>query len=100
MPRANKKLFRKIAKKRIAELFEQADKAYDDSIDRADRYVEIARKIGMKYNVRIPGELQKKFCKHCYCYLRPGDNCRVRTTGQKVVYFCRKCKNYMRFPLK
>jgi len=98
MRRGNKSLFRKIANKRIKKLFLEADSIYKESQQLADRYVYLARKIGMKYNVKIPKDLQKKFCKHCYSYLRPGSNCRVRLTGEKVVYYCKNCKNYMRFP--
>jgi ribonuclease P protein subunit RPR2 len=90
----------KIAKERINELFKQAEEAFDKDEKLADRYVELARKISMKYKVRIPSALKKRFCKHCYCYLVPGKNCRVRTHEGKVVYYCLKCKKYMRFPYK
>ncbi|MBN2111822.1 ribonuclease P [Candidatus Woesearchaeota archaeon] len=88
------------ANKRIAELFSQAEQVFDEDPKLADRYVEIARKISMKIKVRIPSSLKKRFCKHCYCYLVPGKNCRVRTHEGKVVYYCMQCKKYMRFPYK
>ncbi len=90
----------KIAKERIEELFKQAADIFDEEPKLADRYVEIARKISMRYKVRIPAKLKKRFCKHCYCYLVPGKNCRVRTHEGKVVYYCQKCRRYMRFPYK
>ena len=86
----------KIAKERINELFDQAEKAKQEY---SNRYVELARKIAMKYKVRIPPTLKKKFCKHCNEYLRPGVNCRVRTREGKIVYYCSNCKKYMRFPV-
>ncbi len=89
-----------IAKKRIKELFEEADKVFNKNPKLADRYVELARKISMKTKVRIPGELKRKFCKHCYSYLRPGKNCRVRNYKSRVVYYCENCKKYMRFQIK
>lgn len=89
-----------IAKERIKELFKQAEKIFDEEPKLADRYVQLARKISMKYKTRIPSELKKRFCKHCYCYLVPGKNCRVRTHEGKVVYYCLSCKKYMRFPYK
>ncbi|AJF61132.1 TPA: ribonuclease P [Candidatus Woesearchaeota archaeon] len=89
---------KEIALERINELFSQAEKVFRKSPDLADRYVELARKIGMKYKVTMPRQHKRRFCKHCYTYLVPGANCRVRLTGQKVVYFCHKCRNYMRFP--
>jgi ribonuclease P protein subunit RPR2 len=89
-----------IAKERIQELFRQAEEVFDEDPKLADRYVELARKISMKIKVRIPSSLKRKFCKHCYCFLKPGKNCRVRTHEGKVVYYCQKCKKYMRFPYK
>ena len=89
-----------IAKERISELFKQAGDVFDEDPKLANRYVELARKISMKIKVKIPASLKRKFCKHCYCYLAPGKNCRVRTHEGKVVYYCQQCKKYMRFPYK
>lgn len=101
MKRSHKKkpkLYRDIANKRISELFEQAAFQFNKNPDLSDRYVEIARKIAMKYKVRIPKELKRRFCKHCHKYIVPGVNSRVRLTKQKVVYYCSNCRRYMRFP--
>lgn len=92
-----------IARKRIRELFEQAEKAFfDKELGKkySDRYVQLARKISMRYNIKISPELQKRFCKHCYSYLQPGHNCKIRTHEGHVVYFCQNCRKYMRFPYK
>lgn len=85
-----------MARERINILFEQADLRFKENSKLSDRYVELARKIAMKYKVRMPRELKRKFCKHCHKYLKPGVNCRVRTTGKNVVYYCKNCKRYMR----
>lgn len=90
---------RTIARERIDVLFKEADKIFSENPKLSNRYVNIARKIAMKFNLKIPKELKRKFCKHCYFYLKPGINCRVRTKDKKVVYYCFNCKNYMRFPL-
>lgn len=90
----------KIAKDRIIELFRQAEEAFDKNPKLSDRYVEIARDISMRIKVRIPSELKRRFCKHCYSYLVPGKNCRVRTKEGKVVYYCQNCRKYMRFPYR
>jgi len=80
-------------------LFSLAEKeALKHNMYRADRYVELARKIGMRYNVPIPAKYKKRLCKHCYSYLLPGVNARVRTGRSKVIIFCENCKKYMRFP--
>ncbi len=96
----NKGEEKKTAEERIKELFEQADEIYSEEPSLADRYIEKARELSMHYKVNIPSDLQKKFCKHCYSYLRPGSNCRVRTRNDKVVYTCFECNRHMRFPLK
>lgn len=87
-----------IARQRVMQLIEFAEKVFPKSRERADHYVSIARKIAMKARIRIPSDLKKKFCKHCYKFLQPGVNCRVRTKNNKVIYYCLNCKNYMRFP--
>ncbi len=87
---------RKMAKERIETLFLQAEKSDDPSLKR--RYVTLARKLGMKFKVRIPRELKRRFCRHCGTYFVPGKNLRVRTKNQKVVYYCLECKKHMRFP--
>lgn len=91
-------LYTSIASERIKILFKEAKKAFKEDPRLSHRYVELARKIAMKYKVRIPFPLKRRFCKHCYCYLVPSKNCRVRVGGGKVVYYCLNCKKYMRFP--
>ncbi len=88
-----------IAKERIDNLFLQAEEIYGEDPALSDRYVELARTIAMKFKVRLTPH-KKKFCKHCYKYLRQGVNCRVRTLNGKVVYSCFSCKKFMRFPYK
>jgi len=93
----DKKIEKKIALERIQILFKEAEKVFKKDRKLANRYVEIARKIAMKVNARIPRDLKRKFCKHCYSYLKPGVNCRVRTKQGNVVYYCFNCKKYMKF---
>ena len=94
----------RIANERIERLFELAElevfSGGDDPIrlTRGNRYVYLARKIGMRYNVRIPKRYKRRFCKHCYHYLVPGLNARVRTRKHKIIIFCEDCKKYTRIP--
>ena len=90
--------FSRIAKERIEILFDEAKKIYSYDPKLSDRYVYLARKIAMKYKVRIPPELKRRFCKHCYSFFMQGKNCRVRTAKGKVVYYCLNCRKYTRFP--
>jgi len=88
----------KIAEERINILFKEAKSMFKKDPKLSNRYVHLARKIAMKYKIKLPSELKKRFCKHCYSYLVPSKNCRVRLTKHKLVYYCLNCKKYMRFP--
>ncbi len=97
----DKKIQKNIAKNRIKKLFTMAEQcALNNKLGLADRYVEIARKISMKYLVPMPKEYKRCFCKHCYCYLLPNVNSRIRVHRGKLVVHCFNCKKYMRMPLK
>jgi len=88
------------AKDKIVYFFKLADKTFPENPGLANRYVTLARKYSMKFNVKIPKELQKKFCKHCYKYLHPGKNSRVRTLKGKLIIYCFNCKKFNRYPLR
>jgi ribonuclease P protein subunit RPR2 len=96
--RRNNKNQKEIALDRIKTLFKEAKDVFSKDKALANRYVKLARELGMKYKVRIPSNLKRRFCKHCYHYLMPGVNLRVRTREGKVVYYCLDCKKYSRFP--
>ncbi|MFC2134646.1 ribonuclease P protein component 4 [Bacteroidota bacterium] len=87
------------ARKHVDELFAQADAIFDKDSALADRYVDLARKTAMKFKLKLKSEYRRKFCKHCYKYLRAGVNCRVRTQFGKLVYSCFSCKKFTRFTL-
>ena len=89
---------KKIARERISILFKEADKIFKENPERANRYVEKARKLGMKANISM-GWWRRKYCKHCYSYWKVGDNVRIRIARGKVVYYCKVCKKYVRFGL-
>ena len=79
-------------------LLDKASDVFKREKGLANRYVTLARKISMKYKVRIPRKYKRRFCKHCYHYLVPSKTCRVRLIKHKVVYYCLNCKKFMRFP--
>lgn len=89
----------KIAIERINILFEKADQVFDKNKLRANRYVELARKIAMKVNLKLTKTQKRKFCKHCYSYLKPGVNSITRITNHKLVTYCKECKKYTRIIL-
>lgn len=96
IPKAKQK---EIAIERIRILFKQAEEVFPNK-NLANRYVTLARKIAMKVKVRIPKQLKRRFCKHCYKYLQPGVNSRVRTQRGKVIISCFECKKFTRIPIK
>ncbi|WML67877.1 MAG: Ribonuclease P protein component 4 [Methanoregula sp. SKADARSKE-2] len=88
---------RMIARERIGILFEEARLAYADHPERSNRYVDLARKIAMRQRIRINREFRRRFCHHCYTYLVPGENMRVRVHRGNVVVTCRSCKKHTRY---
>ena len=91
-----------IAQQRVYKLFKEADSAFAKNTAPgkilANRYVELARKIAMKFKLRLPKAMKMSFCKNCFSYIKPGKNCTVRLTNSKLVYHCLECNGYMRYP--
>ena len=86
-----------IASERMAILFQEAERAArKGASELSDRYVLLARSIGMRYNVRLPARLKRRACPKCGAYLVPGKNLRVRLRGGKTVWTCLKCGNVSR----
>ena len=97
----NKAMQKTISEKRILNLFNLAEqKALSGNMDLANRYTQVARKISMRQLVKIPNEYKRSFCKHCYQYLLPDVNCRIRIHRRKLIIHCDNCKKYTRIPLK
>ncbi|MEW6062795.1 MAG: ribonuclease P [Nanoarchaeota archaeon] len=90
---------KRVALLRVKQLFNEAEKEFKKHPERSDRYVQLARKIAMKVNLKLPKDLKRKFCRHCYSYLKPNVNVRVRIRKGKVIYYCFNCKKYMRYVL-
>ncbi|MBI2133201.1 ribonuclease P [Candidatus Woesearchaeota archaeon] len=82
------------ADKKIKELFKKSETAIQKV---ADRNVRKARRLAMKHKIRLPKELKIRFCKHCNTYFT-SSNSRIRLAKGKVVYYCRACKKYTRYP--
>jgi ribonuclease P protein subunit RPR2 len=88
---------KQIARERVAALFRQAELAFGAHPERSNRYVELARKIAMRQRIRIDREFRRRFCHHCYAYLMPGQNMRVRVHRSNVVVTCHVCNKKTRF---
>ena len=90
----------RIAKERIKILFDLAEKEFKKHPDRSKRYVELARKIGSRYNVRLPKQLKRKFCKNCNTLLIPGltSEVRIKSKEKAVTIKCLECNKIYRYP--
>ncbi|MCE8423760.1 MAG: ribonuclease P [Candidatus Methanoperedens sp.] len=87
-----------MAYERIIRLFELAHIEFNDHPKRSDRYVQLARRIGMRYRVRMPQEFKRQICKHCHTYLVQGATARTRLQGTHISTNCTSCGKQMRLP--
>ncbi len=93
---------RKIAKERIEILLNLARTEVRKNLERAKRYVELARKIGKRYNVRLTRGQKDSFCKKCNVPLIPGFTMKTwldPKTKTKVIK-CLRCNYTYRKPYK
>lgn len=88
----------KIARERIDILFKLADESFETHPERSDRYVEMARNIATKYNMRMPRIWKRRFCKNCNKFLKPGNNCQIRLKDSCVTIKCLECGNVVNLP--
>ncbi len=91
---------KKQALNEITMLFNKAKEVFDEKPELADNYVQKARRIAMKYKVKLPLKYKRRICKNCHRYLVPGRNLRVRTHKGHMVYYCLRCKGFMRVGYK
>jgi ribonuclease P protein subunit RPR2 len=87
----------KIARERIQILFDLAEKELRKHPERSRRYVELARKIGLRYNIRLPRELKRKFCKNCNSLLKPGLTSTIRLEKKMLSIKCTFCNKIYRY---
>jgi ribonuclease P protein subunit RPR2 len=90
---------RDLARQRIERLFVLADEEHHLHPERSDRYVALARRMGMRMRVRLPRRLKRRICKGCRCYLSP-DRMRVRLRDGVVTVTCAECGEQMRYPYR
>lgn len=94
--RSRNPVTKKIARERIEILFGQAKDAFGTHPERSNRYVDLARKIAMRQRIRIDRQFRRQFCHHCYTFLVPGKNMRVRVHRGTVVITCHTCNKKTR----
>ena len=100
---ASKSLQRmKIARERIERLFVLAKEELNTNPERSRNYVELARKIGKRYNVRLTKEQKRSFCKRCNQLLIPTRTSTVKIDSKKKIKIikCMNCGNIYSYPYK
>ena len=84
---------KRLANERVETLLALAKKTVKKNPQRAKRYVELARKISMKYSVSISASWKKHICSKCGAFLLPGFNQTVRADRKTkcMIYVCKDC---------
>jgi len=101
--RSEKGAYREIASQRMTTLLDLAIRSLSQDPERAQRYLLLARRLGMRYKVRIPLQFRHVICRRCKSLLVPGINARVRISQRRephVVISCMLCKGFNRIPLR
>jgi ribonuclease P protein subunit RPR2 len=89
------------ARERIQDLFTLAERGVAEAPpELARRYVELARKIGMRYNVRLPREYRELYCRGCSAFWVEGRTVRTRFRQGRRVQTCLACGRVRRVPLR
>jgi ribonuclease P protein subunit RPR2 len=90
----------RIARERIADLFALAERESGRPDARlANRYVQLARRVGTRYNIRLPTEYRELYCRGCSTYWVEGRTVRTRLRGGLRVRTCLVCGRARRSPL-
>ena len=99
MLKRERRIERKIARERIDKLFQMMEEMKNKDYELARRYVELARRIAMKYRIKLPKEYKLKFCKKCLYPYKEG-RFRVRIAKSRVIITCLNCGYTKRVPIR
>jgi len=97
MLKREKKLEREIALERVRFLLSMAQQIKFEDYELARRYVKLAKKIAMRYRIRIPKGV-RLYCKKC-SYPYRHDRMRVRIAKSRVIITCLNCGFVKRIPI-
>jgi RNase P subunit RPR2 len=91
----------RVARERIDGLFGLAEQeSLRGSAEVADRCVGLARKIGMRYNVRLRVEYRDLYCRGCSVYWVEGRTVRTRLRSGHRTQTCLRCGRVRRVVLR
>ncbi|HEX9815908.1 MAG TPA: ribonuclease P [Candidatus Thermoplasmatota archaeon] len=102
MARRNKSEERMLAQERMRHLVALAEKAQrgKEATSEIKRYVSLARRIGMRYQVSLPQEMRRRICRGCESVLISGNTARHRVTSGRLTVTCLLCGAVKRYPFK
>lgn len=90
----------RIARERIGDLFALArSESRGGSGPLPHRYVHLARRIGMRFNLRLPQEYRSRYCRRCSAYWVEGRTVRTRLRRGCCVRTCLACGSQQRIGL-
>lgn len=98
-----RKRIKDLAYQRIERLIAIACSNASKDLSLAKRQAEIARRISMRYRVRMPYHIKQLFCKNCKQFIVPGINARVRIGRSNIKAIritCLECKHVYRKVIK
>ncbi|MFG1530450.1 MAG: hypothetical protein AAFA34_04165 [Thermoplasmata archaeon] len=83
----------RIARERVAALFAlaEAEGRPDGDPVLGDRYVRLARRVGMRYTVRLAPEYRERYCRSCSSLWIEGRTVRTRLRSHRRVRTCLIC---------
>ena len=94
---------KEIATKRMQILFENAVANSRLEPDLAEKQAMLAKKISMKYKIRMPYEIRSCFCKKCKKFIVPNVSSRVRLgqgNEKSISITCNFCNHVYRKIIK
>lgn len=102
MARRNKSAERDLAAQRIRRLITlaQAHVRKEGATPESKRYVALARRIGMRYQVSLPRDVRRLVCRECGALLVTGATARHRITNGRVTITCLACGAVKRYPFR
>ncbi|MBI2127202.1 MAG: RNase P subunit [Thaumarchaeota archaeon] len=91
-----------VASQEVNSILEQAVETAKTDIELAKKQAAIARRICLKFNIRLLYEKRQLLCRGCKQFIVPGINARVRISSKPrmLILTCLDCKHTYRRPLK
>ncbi|MFQ6134432.1 MAG: ribonuclease P protein component 4 [Nitrososphaerales archaeon] len=91
--RAPRSQLKALARERVKILLAKALETAKTDMDLAQRQAELARRICLKYNIRLPYSERQLFCRKCKRFIVPGVTARVRLgyNPKAVKITCLEC---------